>query len=160
VMAQRLCAAGLDVAVVTPGGRVGGWSRFTEELSLTNAALIESGVDLRTNQALDGFDGETARLTCVFTGRPTEIPARSVVVVSARTPEVALYRALADDEAALADAGVKSVVRIGDCDAPALIAAAVYSGHKAARELGEATEVRSERMIVASTTDARSIAAQ
>jgi dimethylamine/trimethylamine dehydrogenase len=29
----------------------------------------------------------------------------------------------------------KSVQRIGDCEAPAIIAAAVYSGHRYAREL-------------------------
>ena len=31
--------------------------------------------------------------------------------------------------------GIKSVMRIGDCRAPGIIAAAVYSGHRAAREM-------------------------
>jgi len=34
-------------------------------------------------------------------------------------------------------AGIKSVTRIGDCLAPGTIAAAVYSGHRHARELDE-----------------------
>ena len=37
---------------------------------------------------------------------------------------------------ALADAGIKTVKRIGDCYGPATIAAAVYEGHRYARELG------------------------
>ena len=35
----------------------------------------------------------------------------------------------------LADAGIKSVKRIGDCYALGIIAAAVWSGHRFAREL-------------------------
>ena len=35
-----------------------------------------------------------------------------------------------------ADAGIRAVHRIGDCHAPATIAAAVYEGHRFARELG------------------------
>ena len=36
----------------------------------------------------------------------------------------------------MTDAGIKSVRRIGDCYGPATIAAAVYEGHRYARELG------------------------
>jgi len=34
-------------------------------------------------------------------------------------------------------AGIKSLTRIGDCLAPGIIASAVYSGHKYAREFDE-----------------------
>ncbi len=34
----------------------------------------------------------------------------------------------------LADAGIKAVKRIGDCYAPGIIVAAVWSGHRYARE--------------------------
>ena len=37
--------------------------------------------------------------------------------------------------AALAAAGIASVTRIGDCLAPSTIAAAVYAGHRLAREI-------------------------
>ena len=45
------------------------------------------------------------------------------------------------DPAALADAGIRSVAAIGDCLAPGLLAAAVYGGHKYARELDAAIPV-------------------
>ena len=35
-----------------------------------------------------------------------------------------------------------TVEKIGDCDAPAIIAAAVYAGHRYARELGVEIEQR------------------
>ena len=56
-------------------------------------------------------------------------------MVTGRRPDDALYQALAADPAALADAGIASVTRIGDCMAPASIAAAVFEGHRYAREL-------------------------
>ncbi len=40
-----------------------------------------------------------------------------------------------DRPEALARAGIKSVTAIGDAHAPSTIAAAVYAGHRAAREL-------------------------
>ncbi len=48
-----------------------------------------------------------------------------------------LAEELATRQADWAQAGVKSVKRIGDCNAPGIIAAAVFSGHRYAREFGE-----------------------
>ncbi len=52
-----------------------------------------------------------------------------------RLPNDALYHELKSPPAALADAGINSVVRIGDCLAPSTIAAAVYAGHQYARQI-------------------------
>jgi dimethylamine/trimethylamine dehydrogenase len=56
-------------------------------------------------------------------------------MVTSRHPADGLYRALADDPAALQASGIKSLRAIGDCAAPSTIAAAVHDGHLAAREL-------------------------
>ena len=56
-------------------------------------------------------------------------------MVTARLPNDGLYRALCERLAAGAEGAPKSVCRIGDCEAPAIIAAAVYAGHRYAREL-------------------------
>ncbi len=136
-LALGLRQAGYPVTLVTPEGRVGQWSQYTEELHFANARLLEAGVEIVTNHFLEVFDGAEARLACVFTGRGAVRPAASVVPVTARTPDEGLYRALATDPVALRAAGIESLRRIGDCDAPATIAAAVYAGHKAARALGE-----------------------
>jgi len=57
------------------------------------------------------------------------------VIVGARFAEDALHGALTGRAAELADAGIRSVTRIGDALAPGAIVHAVYSGHRYAREL-------------------------
>jgi dimethylamine/trimethylamine dehydrogenase len=49
-------------------------------------------------------------------------------------PNDTLYHELTSDSAALADAGIRSVTRVGDCLVPGTIAAAVQDGHRYARE--------------------------
>ncbi|HEY8014575.1 MAG TPA: hypothetical protein VIE35_02055, partial [Dongiaceae bacterium] len=69
-------------------------------------------------------------IACVFTGRREQIDAQTVVSVTARLPEDALYQSLKASPGAL-----KSVRAIGDAHAPGTIAAAVYAGHEWARGL-------------------------
>jgi dimethylamine/trimethylamine dehydrogenase len=74
-------------------------------------------------------------LACTYTDRRRILPARSLIVVASRLPVTDLHDALVSDPAALAAAGINSVTRIGDCLSPGLIAAAVHSGHRYAREV-------------------------
>jgi dimethylamine/trimethylamine dehydrogenase len=56
-----------------------------------------------------------------------------------RTPDDDLFREveqkIAENLDKKADYQPKSLTRIGDCEAPAIIAAAVFAGHRYAREL-------------------------
>ncbi len=151
-LALGLRQAGYPVVLVTPEGRVGQWSQYTEELHFANARLLEASVEIVTNHFLESFDGAEARLACVFTGRETVRPAASVVPVTARTPDDGLFRALAADPGALQAAGMESLRRIGDCDAPGIIAAAIYSGHRAARAVGAPDEDRPRQESTAPVT--------
>ena len=56
-------------------------------------------------------------------------------MVTARQPNDDLYHALQQRFESNEELLLSSLRRIGDCDAPAIIAAAVYSGHRYAREL-------------------------
>ena len=56
------------------------------------------------------------------------------MLVTARIPRDDLYQDLVGRGDDWSDCGLKSVRRIGDADAPSTIAAAVYSGHKLARQ--------------------------
>jgi dimethylamine/trimethylamine dehydrogenase len=94
-------------------------------------------------------------LACVFSDRKRTVPASAVVLVTARVADEALYRALVGesdaDQAAIAGGQPRlgAVLRIGDCLQPALIATAVYSGHRAARELGGPVQTpRRERVLI------------
>ena len=65
------------------------------------------------------------------------VEASSVVMVVSRLPDDSLYQELMADPDLLRAAGIETLKRIGDCHGPATIAAAVYEGHRFARELGE-----------------------
>lgn len=71
----------------------------------------------------------------VYAGAATRLEAGSVVMVTSRLPSDSLYRDLLARQRLLLDAGIRSLVRIGDCLSPGTIAAAVYGGHRAARAL-------------------------
>ena len=58
-------------------------------------------------------------------------------MVTSRLSETALWDSLQQQSDNFADAGIKSVQIIGDAQAPAPIAWAVYAGHRYARELDE-----------------------
>jgi dimethylamine/trimethylamine dehydrogenase len=60
-----------------------------------------------------------------------------VVLVTQRRSNEALYRALKDDIGldALRSEGITGLYRIGDCEAPRLVADCIFSGHRLAREI-------------------------
>jgi dimethylamine/trimethylamine dehydrogenase len=135
VLAEKLRRDGLEVTLVTPALAASYWTEKTLEIDHIHKRLLELEIEILPNSNVAAFDGERAGLACVFTGRRQELPCRSLVTVTARLPEDALVHALREDPDGLAAAGIKSVVAIGDAYAPGSIAAAVYSGHRCAREL-------------------------
>ncbi|HEY5598829.1 MAG TPA: FAD-dependent oxidoreductase [Kiloniellales bacterium] len=137
VLAEKLRRDGLEVRLLTPAAAASAWTEYTLELKHVQRRLLELGVELIPNRTLVGFDGGRVQTACVFTGRAGEVPCASLVTVTARLPEEALYRALLAKPEALAAAGIKSVTAIGDAWAPSTIAAAVYAGHRTAREMDE-----------------------
>lgn len=135
VLAEKMIASGLAVCLVTPAGTVGEWSFNTEEQKRTQRRLLNIGVKILTGMAVTAFDGDSAEITSVYTGKSFRQPAASLVTVTARQPYDALYWQLISDPGSLKDGGIEAVDRIGDCRAPGIIAAAVFAGHRAAREL-------------------------
>ena len=140
VIAEKLRLEGLKVALATPAADVSHWTHNTLEQSRIQTRLLERGIEILPHRALTGIAGDRetggeVELSCVFTGRAERRAVASLVMVTAREAEDALYRALMADRQALADAGIARVTRIGDCLAPGTIAAAVHSGHLFARTL-------------------------
>ena len=135
VLAEKLRRDGLEVTLVTPALAASYWTEKTLEIEHIHKRLLELEIAILPNLSVVGFDGARAELACVFTARRRDIPCASIVTVTARLPEEALYRDLIADPDRLAEAGIRSVTAIGDALAPGSIAAAVYAGHRAAREL-------------------------
>ena len=126
IIAEALRHHGLDVTLVTPANEVSTWTTHTEEQHRVQGRILNLGIVLETGTGLSRIGEDSVVLESIYTGHSKEIEATTVVMVTSRTPQDGLYHALVDSV---------SIERIGDCLAPATIAAAVYSGHRYAREM-------------------------
>ncbi|MGL4237056.1 oxidoreductase [Tabrizicola sp.] len=141
VIAERLRAAGLEVTLVTPHDRVSHWAEHTGEGWRVPGHLMRLGIRLMTAHAMKWFDGATATIACEHSGREEVLPASGLVLAGQRAPVDDLYAALryAPDGT---DAELPfTLTRIGDCEAPAIIAAATYAGHRYAQNLDRAIDI-------------------
>ncbi len=134
-LAEKLRRDGLEVTLVTPAAEASAWTVNTLEQERIQRRLLELGVAIAPHRNVASIADDEIELACVFTGRRSSLPCATLVMVTSRLPEDGVYHDLVRAPAALAAAGIESVTRIGDCHAPATIAAAVHSGHRYAREL-------------------------
>jgi dimethylamine/trimethylamine dehydrogenase len=134
VLAEKLRLEGLDVTLVTPASDVSKWTHATLEQGWIEQRLHEIGVTIVEKHALISAANGEARTRHIQSGRERALPCASLLLVTMRLPNDSLYHELAADAARLQDAGIVSLTRIGDCLAPSTIAAAVYAGHRYARE--------------------------
>ena len=137
LLAENLRRAGCSVALVTPAGLVSAWTVNTLEQHAIQRRVLALGIEVSTNRNIVEFDGARCLLACTYTGRQTEVAARTVVTVTSRLPNDELLQSLNEMPAAAAAAGIVAISAIGDCLAPGTIAAAVYSGHRHAREFDQ-----------------------
>ena len=140
VIAEALRKAGREVVFVTPGDTIASWSSNTLEYRHIQWRMAELDVRQIVAHNVVSFENGVLTLEHVWNGKPTTLDVGSVVTITSRLPDDALYHDLLARESEWADAGIRSVQRIGDALAPGLIAHAVYSGHRCAREL-EAVQV-------------------
>ena len=134
VVAEKLARAGCTVILVTTESMVSSFTQYTLEQGRIQARLIELGVTLAISTDLNALHPGEAELACAYTGRIRRIAAQSVVLVTMQSPDDDLFHALVARPEALAAAGIRKIERIGDALAPGTIAAAIWSGHRLARE--------------------------
>jgi hypothetical protein len=137
VIAEQLVADGCQVTLVTPDARVASWTDYSLEQHRIQTRLLELGVDIVTSHELQEITDDSAAVSCVYSGKSRLLAVSSVVMVTSRLPDDSLYQELAATPDRLRAAGIETFKPIGDCHGPATIAAAVYEGHRFARELGE-----------------------
>ncbi|QKC92096.1 FAD-dependent oxidoreductase [Mesorhizobium sp. NZP2234] len=134
VIAEKLALAGKTVTLVTPAADVSSFTVNTLENIRTAKRLHERGVGMVTHMALAGTRDSLALFVDARTGATAHKEVDALVLVTARLPRNELFEALT----ARLDQGnagrLRRVSRIGDCEAPAAIYAAVYSGHRFAQE--------------------------
>ena len=145
VVAEELCARNIPVTFVTPESKVSAWCDMTAEQPRIHKRLLDLGVNIVTNRSLSSFDGECATFQCVYSEDVRSINAEALVTVTCRQPNDKLFQILQENKTLQPDQTPTSISRIGDCEAPAIIAGAVFSGHRYAREFD--TDVNSDARI-------------
>jgi len=134
VMAELLVSQGCRVTLVTPARLPSAWTVNTLEQEHIESRLLGLGVRIITAHQLKSIHKDGCTLKNIPSEKEMTIDCQSVVLVTDRLPLDGLYHNL---RPFLENGHLLSLRRIGDCEAPHIIAQAVYSGHLAAREFGE-----------------------
>ena len=124
-ISEKLRRDGCEVTLVTPAAEVSSWTHNTLDQHAVQKQLMELGVRIVTTHNLNVIRSNAVDLSCVYTGTSKTLDCSATVLVTMRQPVDDLWQAYPD------------LTRIGDVLSPSTIAAAVYSGHLFARELGE-----------------------
>ena len=124
-ISEKLRRDGCEVTLVTPAAEVSSWTHNTLDQHAVQKQLMELGVRIVTTHNLTVIRSNAVDLSCVYTGTSKTLDCSATVLVTMRQPVDDLWQAYPD------------LIRIGDVLSPSTIAAAVYSGHLFARELGE-----------------------
>ena len=141
VLAEHLTQLGYQVRLISPESKVSAWTEYTEEQHRIQAGLMSLGIEIITSQGVTGFDGQQLTTCCVYSDVENSLACQQLVTVTARTPNDHLYHKLVDKIGQGNTAGKPTIARIGDCDAPSIIATAVFAGHRYARELEEPVDI-------------------
>lgn len=137
VVAEKIAMNGDQVIYVTSGDKMAAWCDYTDEQHRVQKRLMEIGVQTVTQKTVVQFDGERVSLWCIYTEQISRLDANNLVLVTARTPNDSLYYEVQSYQQENPNSTQFSVSKIGDCDAPGLIADATFAGHRYARELDE-----------------------
>ena len=124
-ISEKLRRDGCEVTLVTPAAEVSSWTHNTLDQHAVQKQLMELGVRIVTTHNLNVIRSNAVDLSCVYTGTSKTLDCSATVLVTMRQPVDDLWQAYPD------------LIRIGDVLSPSTIAAAVYSGHLFARELGD-----------------------
>ncbi len=153
-LAQKLAQAGHEVTVAT-GVELGRYMHFTLEFPNMHRMLHELHINVIPDVWASRVEDHRIELYNIWGDGyqrqylgPGKLPRKAntshkwyefdtLVVVSGRTSDDALYRALKNRQSEWATHGIKGVYVIGDAWAPKLIADATFDGQRLAREIEE-----------------------
>jgi dimethylamine/trimethylamine dehydrogenase len=138
-VAEKLALEGKKVTLMTHLGHICPYMHFTLEAPNQHRKLHKLGVEIVTYHIPTSIEEGLVKSIHVYDEEAHEHPweVDAVVLVTARRSNEALFRSLKDDIGIekLKAEGVDALYRIGDCEAPRLIADAIFSGHRLAREI-------------------------
>lgn len=141
VLCEMLQNAGCQVTYITTDNMACSFGVHTTEQYSVQKSMMKAGVQIVLSQNLEAWNGDEVEISCMYTERTTVMKADAVVLVTAKLPTDSLYYDLQKKIDAGQGGAVKSVRRIGDCEAPAPIASAVYSGRRYALDLDDTSGI-------------------
>ncbi len=147
-IAEHLVERDCNVTILTPHASFAPWTELTLEQERILRRMMEVGVSVRSSRIISQVRRDLIRVTDTRSGCREEIAFDHLVMLTSRLPLDRLYHELKQVD--LSGAGINLIERIGDCDAPGLIANAVFSGHRFARHLDEsikATAIRRKHTV-------------
>ena len=168
-LAEMLVDQGKDVTVVTQHGSVGPLTETTQEAANLHRMMHEKGIKVLTDHWVQEVevgnevkmkvynlyrDGSQRTTDPVAGELPrkegteyTELESDTVVLVTGRQANSALYKDLRARKDEWETNGIQAIYQAGDCYAPRLIADAVFDGHRIAREFESKNPQRPLRYI-------------
>lgn len=138
-LAEMIALAGFETVYVSPSPVVAAWTEHTLEQSRIQKRLIHLGVKLVLSSNVSHIDKNSLSLACCYSGKTTPLPCSNIVLATSRKPINQLWKELSCVESTWKAAGIESIVQIGDCVAPGLIATAVQHGYAYAQTAGVAS---------------------
>ena len=134
IIAEKLAASGKEVVLVTPEAVASAFTTYTLEQRCVQARLIELGVRIVASHSLVDIGVNEVHVRCIYTNIVLPVVHQSIVLVTAQSTNDALYAELVANHEYCRVGTNQKIARFGDCYAPGTIAAAVWSGHRYARE--------------------------
>jgi dimethylamine/trimethylamine dehydrogenase len=160
-LAEKYAREGKKVYLVSPHHGIAMYMGYTGEAVFMLPLLHELGVEMLPGFVVERIDNGTVT---GFNGLAPKVPVSwdvdSVVLVTQRIADDALYKELKSDPATLEREGISALYRIGDCFAPRLnVADAIFDGHRLGREIDSPDPARPlpfvrERRLAGDATDA------
>lgn len=126
-LAERLADQGKQVQILTKSPVVGMDLAAIMHFPYVYQRLFEKGVKLVPNTLVTAVGAREVVVRHVYSGESSEIEADTVVFVTAKLQDDALYHAL--------EGAAKELYCIGDCSTPFNIQEAVVDGHRVGRLL-------------------------
>jgi dimethylamine/trimethylamine dehydrogenase len=161
-MAEKLVREGRAVTYLTPFETVAPYTQFTLEAPRINRTLRSLGVRIVAKHVLVAIEPGMVKANDVWAvdeDEALDIKSDSVVLVTQRNANDRLFRELKSDADALVDDGIKGLYEVGDCVVPQMLADAIFSGHRLARELDSSNPatplpfIRERRLLGATEAD-------
>jgi len=138
-LSEKLALEGKKVTLLTQLGTIAPYMHFTLEAPNMHRKLHKLGVEIVPYHVATAIEPGKVTAAHVYDteGHTNTWEVDGVVLVTQRRSDEALFRELKDGIGldALRAEGVQALYRIGDCEAPRLVADAVFSGHRLAREI-------------------------